>query len=85
MISFSFINPFKDADGDELTYTATYDIDSANSYAALTGKWLTFDTQTLLLKGTPPVSELGKIWTIKIKASDGYKSAEITFNINLGN
>ncbi|WP_154855759.1 putative Ig domain-containing protein [Cyclobacterium xiamenense] len=57
-------NTFADADGDELTYTATLADDSALP------AWLAFDGATRSFSGTATSSDVGSI-TIKVTAVDG--------------
>ena len=84
-IAFYIINPFIDADGDTLTYTAEFDKNAAGSYAPLKDKWLEFYSEKLLLKGTPTSGEVNIKYHIKIIASDGHKTVEAIFLIDLGN
>ncbi|WP_375585357.1 putative Ig domain-containing protein [Cyclobacterium xiamenense] len=57
-------NTFADADGDELTYTATLADDSALP------AWLAFDGATRSFSGTATSSDVGSI-TVKVTAADG--------------
>jgi Ca2+-binding RTX toxin-like protein len=71
---------FSDPDaGDELTYTASLDDDSA-----LPG-WLSFDAQTQTFSGTPLQADVGAI-DVKVTATDGGGlSAEDTFTLTVAN
>lgn len=74
---FSFTIPedtFNDADGDELTYTATL-ADGSN----LPG-WLSFATDTATFSGTPTSNDIGNI-TIEVTASDGNGKVSDEFNL----
>jgi len=69
-------NDFSDADNDPLTYTATL----ANN-AALPS-WLSFDSSTLVLGGTPAGGDVGTI-QVKITASDGSASVSDAFALSV--
>jgi hypothetical protein len=69
-------NTFNDADGDTITYIAT--ISPASSLPA----WLSFDTNTRVLSGTPTNADAGNI-RIRITGSDGMSSAYSEFSINV--
>ena len=69
---------FSDANGDELTYTATL----AND--APLPSWLSFNALTKTLSGTPGYDQSGVI-SVKITASDGTASASSTLQITVAN
>ena len=76
--SFSYTVPaFTDPDGDTLTYTAAQSNDTA-----LPG-WLSFNSGTRALSGTPEESDTPAALTISITASDGTLSASDSFGLTV--
>ncbi len=79
-LSFSYTFPstsFSDADGDDLTYTAT-----KPDNTALPG-WLTFTNSSSTPRnfaGTPKTADIGTL-SVKVTASDGTASVSDTFDI----
>ncbi|MCM2311705.1 MAG: putative Ig domain-containing protein [Steroidobacteraceae bacterium] len=71
--AYSFVPLAADADGDTLTFS------SAGKPA-----WLTFDTRTGRLSGTPSTAQLGTYSNIRISVSDGKSTASLpAFSINV--
>ncbi len=76
--SFSYTVPaFTDPDGDTLSYTTTQSNDST-----LPG-WLSFNSSSLILSGTPLEADTPASLTIRITASDGTKSTSATFTLTV--
>ncbi|MDQ8199450.1 putative Ig domain-containing protein, partial [Pelagicoccus enzymogenes] len=70
---------FDDVDaGDALTYSAT--LENGDSLPS----WLTIDSQTGTLAGTPHNSDVGTI-SVTVRASDGEANAEATFTLEIQN
>ena len=67
---------FTDADGDELTLSAT--LEDGSPLPA----WLTFDPLTNTFSGTPAAGDVGTV-TIKVSASDGVGTASTTFTLTV--
>ena len=75
--SYAFpANAFEDADGDNLTYTATKADDSALP------TWLSFTAGTRTFAGTPTLADAGT-FSVKVTASDGTASVSDTFDIRV--
>ena len=75
--SFSYQVPsFVDPEGESVTYTATL-----NDGSALPA-WLTFDSGSHTLSGTPSDADTPATLTISITASDGTLSSSVTFTIS---
>ena len=76
--SFSYQAPsFVDPEGGSVTYTATL-----NDGSALPA-WLTFDSESHTLSGTPGDADTPATLTISITASDGTLSSSATFTISV--
>ena len=76
--SFSYTVPaFDDPDEDILTYTAAQSNDDS-----LPG-WLSFNSGTRILSGTPEESDTPATLTIRITASDGTLSSSATFTLTV--
>ena len=72
--------------GEQYSYTITAtDEDSDPLTFAVTAKpdWLTFDTTTRTLSGTPGNSEVGQIYSITLTVSDGTNQTTQTFNLTV--
>ncbi len=69
---YSFIPQASDVDGDSLTF-------SVSGLAS----WLTFDSSTGGLSGTPTQSDVGSTTNIVITVSDGSLSASLTFDLTV--
>lgn len=67
-------NTFSDANGDNLTYSASL----ANGSAL--PSWLSFATGTRAFTGTPPTGSNGTV-SLKVSASDGTASVDDTFDL----
>ena len=75
--SYAFpANAFEDADGDNLTYTATKADDS------VLPSWLNFTAGTRTFAGTPTLADAGT-FSVKVTASDGTASVSDTFDIRV--
>ena len=82
-ISFNFTVPastFTDADGNELTYSASY----ADGSAILAGDWIKFDPNTRIFSGMPLNADVGSI-SVKVTVNDGLFTASDIFNISVAN
>ncbi|WP_417624700.1 calcium-binding protein [Paremcibacter congregatus] len=80
---FSFVvpgNTFQDADGNNLTYSATFGDGSPIPLAF----WLKFDPTTGMFSGTPENGDVGSL-AVKVIASDGQYTAEDMFDITVVN
>ena len=76
--AFSYQAPsFVDPEGESVTYTATL-----NDGSALPA-WLTFDSESHTLSGTPSDADTPATLTISITASDGTLSSSTTFTISV--
>ena len=78
-VEFSYAFPadtFEDADGDNLTYTATKADDNALP------AWLSFTAATRTFAGTPAAADVGTL-SVKVTASDGTASVSDTFDIKV--
>ena len=72
--------------GEQYSYTITAtDEDSDPLTFAVTAKpdWLTFDTTTHTLSGTPGNSEVGQTYSITLTVSDGTNQTTQTFNLTV--
>ena len=72
--------------GEQYSYTITAtDEDSDPLTFAVTAKpdWLTFDTTTHTLSGTPGNSEVGQTYSITLTVSDGTATTTQTFNLTV--
>ena len=77
--AFSYAFPadtFEDADGDNLTYTATKADDNALP------SWLSFTASTRTFAGNPAAADVGTL-SVKVTASDGAASVSDTFDITV--
>ena len=71
---YSYTITATDEDNDPLIYSATIKPD-----------WLTFDTDTHVLSGTPGNSEAGQTYQITLTVSDGTATTTQTFNLTVNN
>lgn len=66
-----------------MTYEIEFnDVDGEN-WKKLENKWLKFSSASMIFSGTPSKENLDHIYSVKLIASDGYKTAEQIFYINL--
>ncbi|WP_138379547.1 cadherin domain-containing protein [Luteithermobacter gelatinilyticus] len=80
---FSFVvpeNAFQDADGNILTYSATF----ADGSAIPLEYWLQFDPLARTFTGTPVNSDVGSV-SVKVTVSDGQYSTEDIFDVTVAN
>ena len=76
--SFSYTVPaFTDPDGDTLSYTAAQSNDDSLP------DWLSFDSGTRILSGTPEEADTPATLTIRITASDETESTSATFTLTV--